>query len=198
MPRHRSPSPSPAPQRRSLSRYPQSKRSLSINPQPRRRGSSSSSESHSDTGKDVLKTSLVFLGAIGAASLAASKFWPKGILYGDKESWAHEAKEHVKHAVGKDGSSHRSHRRRRSDGHDDHDTRHRRRAVIRDEVVVTRPDGKRMYVDTGWNRHSYDDESRRSSRSSEHIFDARGRERGDSQDDYYEPREARGRSHADR
>ncbi|KAI1759389.1 hypothetical protein GGR53DRAFT_149411 [Hypoxylon sp. FL1150] len=188
MARHRSPSPAPTPQRRSLSRYPQRKKSLSTNPQPRRRGSTSSSES--DRGKDVLKTSLVFLGAIGAASLAASKFWPKGILYGDKESWAHEAKEHVKHAVGKKGSSHRNHERRRSAEYDDRDTRHHRRAVVRDEVVVTRPDGRRTYVDSGWNRHSYDDGSRRSS-------DARGHGRGDAQDDYYEPREVRGRSRAE-
>lgn len=36
------------------------------------------------------------LGAIGAASLAAHKFWPKGITYGDKDDWEveHEKKEH--------------------------------------------------------------------------------------------------------
>lgn len=35
------------------------------------------------------------LGAIGAASLAAHKFWPKGITYGDKDDWEteHEKKE---------------------------------------------------------------------------------------------------------
>lgn len=32
------------------------------------------------------------LGAIGAATLAAHKFWPKGITYGDKEDWEHEDK----------------------------------------------------------------------------------------------------------
>lgn len=32
------------------------------------------------------------LGAIGAATLAAHKFWPKGVTYGDKEDWEHEEK----------------------------------------------------------------------------------------------------------
>lgn len=38
------------------------------------------------------------LGAIGAASLAAHKFWPKGITYGDKEAWEeeHEKKDKLK------------------------------------------------------------------------------------------------------
>lgn len=44
--------------------------------------------------ENVVKTSLVMLGAIGAASLAAHKFWPKGITYGDPDDWevAHEKK----------------------------------------------------------------------------------------------------------
>ncbi|CAN8096376.1 unnamed protein product [Discula destructiva] len=49
------------------------------------------------TGKEkaenVLKTSLVMLGAIGAASLAAHKFWPKGITYGNKDDWEGKEKE---------------------------------------------------------------------------------------------------------
>lgn len=51
------------------------------------------------TGKEkaanAVKTSLVMLGAIGAASLAAHKLWPKGITYGDKDDWEveHEEKE---------------------------------------------------------------------------------------------------------
>ncbi|KAI0844555.1 hypothetical protein F5Y00DRAFT_248442 [Daldinia vernicosa] len=72
----------------------------------------SRSPSHSNERKDVLKTSLVFLGAIGAASLAASKLWPKGILYGEKESWAQEAKKEVKHALGRDKPDSRENRRR--------------------------------------------------------------------------------------
>jgi hypothetical protein len=42
------------------------------------------SESQSES---IVKTSLVFLGAVGAATLAAHKFWPKGITYGEKEEW---------------------------------------------------------------------------------------------------------------
>lgn len=51
------------------------------------------------TGKEkaanAVKTSLVMLGAIGAASLAAHKLWPKGITYGEKDDWEieHEEKE---------------------------------------------------------------------------------------------------------
>ncbi|KAI1773602.1 hypothetical protein F4818DRAFT_95380 [Hypoxylon cercidicola] len=191
MSRHRSPSPSPSPKRRSLSHFPHKKRSIFTNPESERRSSSSSTQS--DARKDVLKTSLVFLGAIGAASLAASKFWPKGVLYGDKESWAHEAKEQVKHAVGADGSGDGRRRKHRSAGHGDRDMKHRRRAVVRDEVVVTRPDGRRMYMDAGWDRHSYDNESRR---SSERISGAREHGRHDFQPNPYEPREVRGRSHS--
>ena len=66
-------------------------RSLSTDSRYHRRRSPS--PTNSDNGKDLLKTSMVFLGVVGAASIAASKFWPKGILYGEKESWAREAKE---------------------------------------------------------------------------------------------------------
>ncbi|KAI1396137.1 hypothetical protein F4819DRAFT_151231 [Hypoxylon fuscum] len=153
MPRHRAPSPAPY----SRSASPSRQRSLSAHPQPKHK-TSSSPPAQSDLGNDVLKTSLVFLGAIGAASYAASKYWPKGILYGDKESWAHEVKEGVKHAVGHgDGrSEHRQHRRHRSVGYDDPDTRRRRQArvEVRDEFVATKPDGRKMYVDAGWDRHS--------------------------------------------
>lgn len=34
-----------------------------------------------------MKTSLVFLGSVAAATYAAHKFWPKGITYGEKEEW---------------------------------------------------------------------------------------------------------------
>jgi hypothetical protein len=40
--------------------------------------------------KSALKTSLVFLGAVGAATFAAHKFWPKGVTYGNKEDWEEE------------------------------------------------------------------------------------------------------------
>lgn len=42
------------------------------------------------------------LGAIGAASLAAHKFWPKGITYGDKEEWEMEKEEERKKQKGKE------------------------------------------------------------------------------------------------
>lgn len=47
---------------------------------------------NSEKVENIAKTSLVMLGAIGAATLAAHKFWPKGITYGDKEDWEHEDK----------------------------------------------------------------------------------------------------------
>lgn len=57
-------------------------------------------DTSSSTGKEkaenVVKTSLVMLGAIGAASLAAHKFWPRGITYGDKEDWETEKKKEEK------------------------------------------------------------------------------------------------------
>ncbi|KAI0097164.1 hypothetical protein F4814DRAFT_434580 [Daldinia grandis] len=94
------------------------------------------SASHSNERKDVLKASLVFLGAVGAASLFASKLWPKGILYGEKESWAQEAKEEVKHALGRDKPDNRENRRRtRSASHGGGGSRRHQppRVEIRDE-----------------------------------------------------------------
>ncbi|KAI2612329.1 uncharacterized protein GGS25DRAFT_474891 [Hypoxylon fragiforme] len=158
----------------------------------RHRGSTSSSHTHST--KDKLKTSLVILGAIGAASLAASKLWPKGILYGEKESWAHEAKEEVKHALHRGGSDDSERRRRtRSTGHADHDTRRRRsqRVEIRDEVVAIKPDGRQRYVDTGWVRSpdgSRDYHSRRP------IVESRDDGKHDVDNDSYEQQESGGSS----
>ena len=37
--------------------------------------------------ESLVKTSLVFLGSIVAATFCAHKFWPKGVTYGDKEEW---------------------------------------------------------------------------------------------------------------
>ncbi|KAI1105692.1 hypothetical protein F4804DRAFT_331115 [Jackrogersella minutella] len=88
MPRYAS-SPSSAPHAHASSRSHRS--SLSADSEQSRQHWPSSTDS--DKGKDVLKTSLVFLGVVGAASVAAAKYWPKGILYGKKESWAQEAKE---------------------------------------------------------------------------------------------------------
>ncbi|KAI1409451.1 hypothetical protein F5Y13DRAFT_90365 [Hypoxylon sp. FL1857] len=133
------------------------------------------SPAHSDSGKDVLKTSLIFLGVVGAASVAATKYWPKGILYGEKESWAQEAKEEVKNIIRGDGSDNSEKKSRRSRGtyHDDQDTSRLPppRVDVRDEVVVRRPDGRSMYVDTGWIRRLDDGGSDRGGRR---IIDRRG------------------------
>ncbi|KAI0378656.1 hypothetical protein F5Y04DRAFT_142983 [Hypomontagnella monticulosa] len=110
---------------------------------------------------------MVFLGVVGAASIAASKFWPKGILYGEKESWAQEAKEGVKHALGKGKSDDREARRRsRSIGASERDGRRRRphRLEVRNEVVAAKPDGRATYVDTGWVPRSSEDDTDRSRR----------------------------------
>lgn len=53
-----------------------------------------------------LKTSLVFLGSVAAATYAAHKFWPKGVTYGDKEDWELEKeikKEKKKKELERDG-----------------------------------------------------------------------------------------------
>lgn len=51
-----------------------------------------SASTNSEKAENIAKTSLVMLGAIGAATLAAHKFWPKGVTYGDKEDWECEEK----------------------------------------------------------------------------------------------------------
>ncbi|KAI1487568.1 hypothetical protein F5X96DRAFT_142251 [Biscogniauxia mediterranea] len=100
MPRYITPSPSTS---RSCSRsrsrsYSRSQssfrrgRSIDSSYRGRRTRSPSSSVSpstaHDAKEKTVVKSSLAFLGAIGAASLIAHKCWPKGVLYGEKEEWA--------------------------------------------------------------------------------------------------------------
>ncbi|KAI0834537.1 hypothetical protein F5Y06DRAFT_157045 [Hypoxylon sp. FL0890] len=174
MPDARYTSPSGAPHSRSTSRS--RRRSSSENSGPQRRRWPS--PAHSDSGKDVLKTSLIFLGVVGAASVAASKYWPKGILYSDKESWAQAAKEEVKHIVRGDGSDNSEEHRRRPRGthHDDHDIRHRppSRVDIRDEIVVVRrPDGRIIYVDIGWVRSLDEGDSDRGRRRTINRPDAR-------------------------
>ncbi|KAI0105627.1 hypothetical protein F4776DRAFT_668592 [Hypoxylon sp. NC0597] len=149
------------------------RKSFSENSQPpRQRGSS---PTHSGDGKNALKTSLIFLGVVGAASVAASKYWPKGIIYGEKESWAQEVKKEVKNIVRGDGSSSSVEQRSRSREarHNNPNTRRGLppRVDIRDEVVVRRPDGRSMYVNTGWFRCPDDGGSDRGRRR---IIDRRG------------------------
>ncbi|KAM0818075.1 hypothetical protein AB5N19_03882 [Seiridium cardinale] len=101
----RSPSRSRGGRRNSLSRSPSRSRPQSRRTS-RRDSSSSRSSSRSPSRRDKskrtqlkeqfkdktettsgLKTSLVFLGSVAAATYAAHKFWPKGITYGEKEEW---------------------------------------------------------------------------------------------------------------
>ncbi|KAI1642476.1 uncharacterized protein F4817DRAFT_320743 [Daldinia loculata] len=136
-----SPSQTPHPRSSSCSRCNTSTNTQKGRQRPR-------SPSHSDKRKDALKTSLVFLGAVGAASLAASKLWPKGILYGEKESWAQEAKEEVKHALGGNKPDNKENRRRtRSVGHGSGGSRRQQlpRVEMRDEIVAERPGHRSMY-----------------------------------------------------
>jgi len=75
MPRYVSPSPSPPRRRRKGS------------PSSSSKSSSGPSASASVKRESLVKTSLVFLGSIVAATFCAHKFWPKGVTYGDKEEW---------------------------------------------------------------------------------------------------------------
>ncbi|KAI1268429.1 hypothetical protein F5Y18DRAFT_229178 [Xylariaceae sp. FL1019] len=84
-------------------------------PETRSRKRSPSRTRTEDKTDAVLKTSLVFLGAVGAATLAAHKFWPKGVLYGDKEEEEEEKKEKKRErrdrTEGSDSSRKNHHRR---------------------------------------------------------------------------------------
>ncbi|KAI1338268.1 hypothetical protein F5Y15DRAFT_417317 [Xylariaceae sp. FL0016] len=64
------------------------------------RKSKAVSHSTEDKAKTVLKTSLAFLGVVGAASVVAHKYWPKGVLYGDKEEIATEKKKNSRRLEG--------------------------------------------------------------------------------------------------
>ncbi|KAB5559536.1 hypothetical protein GE09DRAFT_59790 [Coniochaeta sp. 2T2.1] len=67
--------------------------------------------------ESIVKTSLVFLGAVGAATFAAHKFWPKGITYGEKEEWECVEKKKVRVAIrdAEDGERRRASRGGRED-----------------------------------------------------------------------------------
>ncbi|OIW22793.1 hypothetical protein CONLIGDRAFT_687208 [Coniochaeta ligniaria NRRL 30616] len=94
--RRRTPSPSS-----SFSRSPSRSRSRSSSPsRTKKLRSKLPSDGLSDSkSESIVKTSLVFLGAVGAATLAAHKFWPKGITYGEKEEWECERKKEARRAV---------------------------------------------------------------------------------------------------
>ncbi|KAI2470473.1 hypothetical protein F4781DRAFT_430276 [Annulohypoxylon bovei var. microspora] len=190
MPHHTSPSPSLSPTSRTRTSYssPRGSRSSDSEPPPRQRRPL---PIHSESGREILKTSLVFLGVMGAASIAVSKYWPKGILYGEKESWAQEAKEEVKHVMKGDRSNNKDRRRRSHNaGHVDQDAFKPRRPPhvnMRDEAAATRPGDRNMYLDTGSPRQSDDDGS---SQSRRRIIDPRDRRR--FSDEPLRPREFKG------
>ncbi|KAI2602546.1 hypothetical protein GGR54DRAFT_623661 [Hypoxylon sp. NC1633] len=195
MPRYTSPSSSTSPQRPSPRSHHQS---LTVNSNSRRHHSPSP-PTQSDKGKDALKTSLVFLGVIGATSLTVSKLWPKGILYGEKESWAQEAKEEAKRVMrkGRSDDTERHRRRPRSIGHDGQDAPRGRppRAEARDDTVTTKPDGRRKYVDTRWYRHPNDGGSYR---GRQRLADPQDSRKRDFDDDSYGSRRVRGSLYVDR
>lgn len=68
--------------------------------------------------ESLIKSSLVFLGSVAAATLCAHRFWPKGFTYGEKEDW--EVEQELRHRNG-----HHRHSSRRGDG--DEKDKHRRR-----------------------------------------------------------------------
>ncbi|KAI0880741.1 uncharacterized protein GGS22DRAFT_174107 [Annulohypoxylon maeteangense] len=177
MPRYTSSSPSISPTSRTYASSNSHRSSVSSDSGPPRQHRPV--PAHSDSGKDILKTSLVFLGVIGAASIAASRYWPKGVLYGEKETWTHdakEAKEEVKHIMKGD----RSHRRRPRDiGHGDQDAFRRRRpphVTVRDEPVAPGPADRNIYVGPAPSpaRKSEDD---RRNRSRQRVLDPQERRR---------------------
>ncbi|KAI1444994.1 hypothetical protein F5Y02DRAFT_142812 [Annulohypoxylon stygium] len=170
MPRYTSSSPSISPTTRTYTSPNSHRSSLSSDSGPPRQRRPP--PAHSDSGKDILKTSLVFLGVIGAASIAASRYWPKGVLYGEKETWAREAKE-VKHIMKGD----RNYRRRSHDiGHGDPEAfRHRRHSHVsmRDEPVAPGPSDRNMYAGPSPTRS--DDDG--SSQSGRRVVDPREKRR---------------------
>ncbi|KUI60368.1 hypothetical protein VP1G_07576 [Cytospora mali] len=104
--RKRTRSPSRASRARSYSRSPSSSPSRSLRASSKRRNPlahvlDTSASTKSEKAENIAKTSLVMLGAIGAATLAAHKLWPKGVTYGEKEEWECEkekAKDKMKDA----------------------------------------------------------------------------------------------------
>ncbi|CAJ2506716.1 Uu.00g079020.m01.CDS01 [Anthostomella pinea] len=179
MPRYTSPS--PATSRSSSPSGP--RRSRSAQPARHRRRRSPTPEGR--THKDALKTSLVFLGAVGAASLVAQKYWPKGFIYGEAEHFEEKAKKKVnqiKHAVlGDSHDDERERGRRRKSTHEpdyySEDDRyrecggHRQKSRLELEGLMgtSLPPGRHRYAEGDRGRHHGDGAGRRS----RHVDDDR-------------------------
>ncbi|KAM0200419.1 hypothetical protein ACHAPA_004852 [Fusarium lateritium] len=116
---------------RSRSRGRSFSRSSSRSPSRRKKHSSDHHHHHG-----LFKTTAGLLAGIGVATVLAHKVWPKGILYGDHEDWAHP---HPKPRH----SDRPQHRRRRSlDGGErvvERTATRRGDAVYHEEVIRRRP-----------------------------------------------------------
>ncbi|KAI8626074.1 hypothetical protein F5Y19DRAFT_231502 [Xylariaceae sp. FL1651] len=168
----------------SPSRHRPRSQSTRSEPYRRRRSPSPTSE---DKIEAALKTSLVFLGAVGAATLVAHKFWPKGIIYGESEEYGEkekhngEARERTKRAHRGEGGGNRSRGRHYGrpeevphapDRHRYEDVSYQRESVYAPEYILpgSRPVDQRRIIETSRGRHP-EDESRDISR--EYIRDER-------------------------
>jgi hypothetical protein len=116
----------------------------------------------------LLKSSAGFLAGVGVMAVVAHKFWPKGVMYGDKEDWEkevakkirkkrHEAEEVIRDRLpgargGEDDNEDVAIRRRRAissldvPSHGRSVSRHRRRSVL---VHPPLDDHDRYYLDDG-------------------------------------------------
>ena len=144
-----------------------------------------------DTRADsAIKTSLVFLGTVAAATFAAHKFWPKGITYGDKEDWEMEkaqekAHQKVKQDMREDKARARRdegpNRRRDRGGHGDRETR---RAMYR-EGSGRESERSASSVETGRGYVTYERTSERDGSSRSGSRDRRSiRDRDDEEERY--------------
>ncbi|KAI0166206.1 hypothetical protein GGR57DRAFT_496480 [Xylariaceae sp. FL1272] len=161
-------------------------------PEHRSRKTSPSRTKTEDKADAVLKTSLVFLGAVGAATLAAHKLWPKGVIYGDKEE-EHEEKEKKRERRDRtevSDSGRKSHHRRSEDDlqrsrprrYEDRPIQEQR--LYETEYVATRPRSmdQRIFIETGRSPYPGDEremfgvgQSRRSRRD-EYDYRVEGKE----------------------
>ncbi|KAK7990968.1 hypothetical protein PG990_015248 [Apiospora arundinis] len=74
-----------------------------------------------NSSNSALKTSLVFLGSVAAATFVANRFWPRGITYGEKEEWEEEESRRPRHDRRRRRSISRQRRQRRRGSFDDDD-----------------------------------------------------------------------------
>jgi hypothetical protein len=138
--------------------------------------------------ESLFKASLAFLGSIVLATLCANRFWPKGILHGDKEEWEVEEIKHVKRRLHDErdrmrdhayGGLQPQHRTRYAD-----ERRSGNRVVYYEDGPPERSSSRRVDSRASYNDRSLVHVDREYDRERDYVERRRSRRRPESMDQY--------------